>query len=128
MSKISTKSSIVFTQSLSIFAQSSNLLPQSTKKWVQLTNVLSQSINKLTQSTNKWAQSTKGVRGVRGGVSTTNEGKLDMQSNQKMKYVASIHNDDMKCFHVVVQNTHKLVVMGRINFEDHVLIKKWWVG
>jgi predicted transcriptional regulator with HTH domain len=28
---------------------------------------------------------------------------------------------------VAVQGTHKLVVMGRINFEDHVLLKKWQV-
>jgi hypothetical protein len=49
-----------------------------------------------------------------------------MWSNQKMKFVGSIHNDDMKCFHVAVQHTHKLVVMGHINFEDHVLIKRWW--
>ncbi len=35
-----------------------------------------------------------------------------------------IHNDDVKCFHMVVQRTHKLVVMGRINFEDHVFIKR----
>jgi hypothetical protein len=41
-----------------------------------------------------------------------------------MKSATSIHNDDMKCFHVVVQETHKLVVMGCINFEDHALIKK----
>jgi hypothetical protein len=36
-----------------------------------------------------------------------------------MKYVASIHNDDTKCFHMAIQGTHKLVVMGRINFKDH---------
>jgi hypothetical protein len=41
-----------------------------------------------------------------------------------MKFVASIHNDDMKCFHVAIQATNKLVVMGHINFEDHALIKK----
>jgi len=35
-----------------------------------------------------------------------------------------IHNDDVKCFHVVVQGTHKLVMMGRINFKDHALIKR----
>jgi hypothetical protein len=28
------------------------------------------------------------------------------------------------CFHVVVQGTHKPVVMGRINFKDHALIKR----
>jgi len=48
-----------------------------------------------------------------------------MWSNQKMKFATFIHNDDMKCFHMVVQDTHKLVVMGHINFEDHVLIKRW---
>ncbi len=35
-----------------------------------------------------------------------------------------IHNDDAKCFHVVVQRTYKMVVMGRINFEDLVLIER----
>ncbi len=39
-----------------------------------------------------------------------------------------IHNDDVKCFHVVVQGTHKLVAMGHINFEDHAIITRWWVG
>ncbi len=24
-----------------------------------------------------------------------------------------------------MQRTHKLIVMGRINFEDHALIKRW---
>jgi hypothetical protein len=42
-----------------------------------------------------------------------------------MKFVTFIHNDDVKCFHVLVQRTYKLVVMGRIKFEDHALIKKW---
>ncbi len=45
-----------------------------------------------------------------------------------MKFVAFIHNDDVKCFHVDVQGTHKLAVMGHINFEDHALIKRHWVG
>jgi hypothetical protein len=36
------------------------------------------------------------------------------------------HNDDVKCFHVVVQGTHKLVVMGRTNFKDDVFIKRQW--
>jgi hypothetical protein len=40
-----------------------------------------------------------------------------------MKFVTFIHNDDAMCFHVVVQGTHKLVVMGHINFKDHALIK-----
>jgi hypothetical protein len=42
-----------------------------------------------------------------------------------MKFVTFIHNDDVKCFHVVVQRTPKLVVIGHINFEDHALIKRW---
>ncbi len=41
-----------------------------------------------------------------------------------MKFVTFIHNDDATCFHVVVQGTHKLVVTGLINFEDHALIKR----
>jgi hypothetical protein len=35
-----------------------------------------------------------------------------------------IHNDDANGFHVVVQRTHKLVMMGCINFEDHALINR----
>ncbi len=45
-----------------------------------------------------------------------------------MKSTTFIHNDDMKCFHMVVQGTHKLVVMGRINFKDHALKKRQWVN
>jgi hypothetical protein len=45
-----------------------------------------------------------------------------MWSNQKMKSTTFFHNDDVKCFHMAIQRTHKLVVMGHINFEDHVLI------
>jgi len=41
-----------------------------------------------------------------------------------MKFIMFIHNDDIKCFHMALQGTHKLVIMGRIDFEDHVLIKK----
>jgi hypothetical protein len=41
-----------------------------------------------------------------------------------MKFAMFTHNDDAKCFHVVIQETHKLVVMGRINFEDYALIKR----
>jgi hypothetical protein len=51
-----------------------------------------------------------------------------MWNNQKMKSTTFIHNDDVKCFHMAVQGTHKFVVMGRINFEDHVLIKKHWAN
>jgi hypothetical protein len=45
-----------------------------------------------------------------------------------MKYVAFIHIDDVKCFQMDVQMTHKLVVLSYINVEDHLLIKKCWVG
>jgi hypothetical protein len=41
-----------------------------------------------------------------------------------MKFAMFIHNDDVKCFHVAIHGTHKLVVMGCINFEDHALIKR----
>ncbi len=47
-----------------------------------------------------------------------------MWNNQKMKFTEFIHNDDVKCFHMAIQRIHKLVEMGRINFEDHVLSKK----
>jgi hypothetical protein len=47
-----------------------------------------------------------------------------MWTNWKLKSKAFIHNDDAKCFHVAVQGTQKMVVMGCINFEDHVLIEK----
>ncbi len=47
-----------------------------------------------------------------------------MWSNRKMKFALFIHNDDVKCFHMVVQGTHKLVMMGRVNFKDHALIKR----
>jgi hypothetical protein len=41
-----------------------------------------------------------------------------------MKSTTFIHNDDAKCFHVVVQATHKLIMMGCINFKDHALVKR----
>jgi hypothetical protein len=47
-----------------------------------------------------------------------------MWSNRKMKCAMFIHTDDVKCFHVVVQGTYKLVMMGCINFEDQALIKR----
>ncbi len=47
-----------------------------------------------------------------------------MWNNRKMKSIMFIHNDDIKCFHMAVQGTHKLVMMGRIDFEHHALIKK----
>ncbi len=47
-----------------------------------------------------------------------------MWSNQKMKSTTFIHNDDVKCLHVVVEGIDKFIFMGRIDFEDHVLIKR----
>jgi hypothetical protein len=79
----------------------------------------------LTQSIDKWAQSTEGVQGEQSGVNTVNVRRLRMWNNWKMKFVAFIHDDDAKCFHVDVQRTHKLVMMGYINFKDHALIKRW---
>jgi len=61
----------------------------------------------------------------RNGINTNNVGRLWMWSNWKMKSATFIHNDDVKCFHVAIKRTHKLVVMGHINFKNHALIKKW---
>jgi hypothetical protein len=47
-----------------------------------------------------------------------------MWNNRKMKSTKFIHNDDAKCLHMAIQGTHKFVMMGHINFEGHVLIKK----
>jgi len=47
-----------------------------------------------------------------------------MWTNWKMKFEVFTHNDDTKCFHMVVQRTHKFVVMGRISYKDHALIKR----
>jgi hypothetical protein len=44
-----------------------------------------------------------------------------------MKFTTYIHNDDVKHFHMAIQRTHKLVVMGCINFQNHALVKRWWV-
>ncbi len=41
-----------------------------------------------------------------------------------MKFVTFIHNDDVKCFNMAIQGTHKFVMMGCINFKDHALIKR----
>jgi hypothetical protein len=45
-----------------------------------------------------------------------------MWSNWKTKSIVFIHNDDAKCFHVVIQGTNKLVLMGCIKFKDCELI------
>ncbi len=49
-----------------------------------------------------------------------------MWSYQKIKFEVFIHNDDVKCFQVVVEGTQKMVMMGCINFEDQTLIRRWW--
>jgi hypothetical protein len=78
------------------------------------------------QLANKWAQSVEGVHGERSGISTDNVRKLWMWNNRKMKFATFIHNDDVKCFHVPIQGTHKTYSDGcRINFKDHALIKRW---
>jgi hypothetical protein len=45
-----------------------------------------------------------------------------MWINWKMESEMFIFNDVAECLHVAIQKTHKLVMMGYINFEDHVLI------
>jgi hypothetical protein len=91
-----------------------------------LVDVLPLSIDELTQLANKWAKLTKGVHGEQNGLSIVNVGRLGMWTYQKMKSEAFIHNDDVMCFHVDVQGTQKMVVMGNIKFEDQALIKRWW--
>jgi hypothetical protein len=44
-----------------------------------------------------------------------------------MKSTTYVDNDDAKCLHMAIQGTHKLVVMGCINFQNHALVKRWWV-
>jgi hypothetical protein len=66
----------------------------------------------------------KGVHGKQNGANIDNVGRLQMWSNQKMKFATFIHDENVKCFHMVIQGTHKLVVMGYTNFKDHVLIKR----
>ncbi len=51
-----------------------------------------------------------------------------MQSSQKMRSKAFIHNDEVTCFHVAIQGTQKMVVMGYHNFKDEVLIKSRQAG
>jgi ATP-dependent Clp protease adapter protein ClpS len=41
-----------------------------------------------------------------------------MWTNHKMTSKAFIHNDDVTCFHMVIQGIQKMVGMGGINFED----------
>jgi hypothetical protein len=41
-----------------------------------------------------------------------------------MRLDALIHNDEVTCFHLVVQRTQKVVVMGCHHFKDKALIKR----
>jgi hypothetical protein len=47
-----------------------------------------------------------------------------MHNSQKMRFGAFVHNDEVTCFHVVVQGTQQMVVMGLHNFKDDALIKR----
>jgi hypothetical protein len=44
-----------------------------------------------------------------------------MQNNQNMRFEVFIHNDDVLCFHVDVQGTQKIVMIGRHNSKDEAL-------
>ncbi len=46
-----------------------------------------------------------------------------MQSSQNRRYEVFIHNNEVTCFHVVLQATQKLIVMNHHNFKDEALIK-----
>jgi hypothetical protein len=112
---ISVESTSLFIWSLGVFTQSSKL-------WAHLVEKLIQSPYVFSQLKDKWAHLAEGVQGERSGVNTYNVRRLWMWSNRKMKFATFIHNDDVKCFHMVVQRTHELIVMVHINFEDHALI------
>jgi hypothetical protein len=90
---VSTESTMIFTQPSRVLAQSLDLLAQLTEKSVQLANMWSQSVDELTQSIDEWAQLTKGIHSERGGANTSNRRRLTMWSNQKMNFIAFIHND-----------------------------------
>jgi hypothetical protein len=47
-----------------------------------------------------------------------------MQSNQKRRFEVFIHNDEVTCFHMALQGTQKMIVMGHCNFKDEVLIER----
>jgi hypothetical protein len=47
--------------------------------------------------------------------------RLWMQNNQKMRFEVFIHSDDVLCFHVDVQGTQKVIVIGHHNSKDEVL-------
>jgi hypothetical protein len=39
---------------------------------------------------------------------------------------AFIHNDEVTCFHVAIQGTQKVIMMGHHNFKDSELSKRRW--
>jgi hypothetical protein len=78
----------------------------------------------LTRLVNKWTQLAEDVYSEWGGLNIVSVGRLGMWTYRKMKFEAFIHNDDVKCFHLVIQGAHKMVMMGCINFEDQALIKR----
>jgi hypothetical protein len=41
-----------------------------------------------------------------------------MWTNRKMQFETVIHNNDVKCFHVAILGTQKMVVIGHINFKE----------
>ncbi len=41
-----------------------------------------------------------------------------------MRFEMFIHNDEVTCFHMVIQGTKKVIVMDRHNFKDEELVKK----
>jgi hypothetical protein len=41
-----------------------------------------------------------------------------MWTNRKIQFEVFIHNNDAKCFHVDVQGTQKMVMIGHINVKD----------
>jgi hypothetical protein len=115
---------VILNKLVAIFTWSLGVFEQSSKLWAKLIEKLVLSLHVFSQSINKWAQLAKGVQGEQSGVNTKNVGRLRMWSNQKTKSVTFIHNDDVKCFHMVVQGTRKLVMMDHINIKDHALIER----
>ncbi len=95
----------ILAESATTFIRSSRVFAQSLKLWAQSVEKSIQSPNVLSQLVNKQAQSTEGVQGEQSGVITYNARRLQMWSNWMMKYATFIHNDDGKCFHMVIQGT-----------------------
>jgi hypothetical protein len=43
-----------------------------------------------------------------------------------MRFEVLIYNDEVKCFHVVIHGTQRVIVMGHHSFKDRGLIKRQW--